>query len=162
MNLISTFTANNNTLKTMKLNWVFYFSFTLQVSSVRDFIIQHGCCRWKAWKWPDVWSMRRFPCFSGTSNIILINITVHLFLSVWNDFYSFSEFVLCIWLNYRKYPNFLERLKCHAMLSVDNIIFFVLCFSFLLHWVAKYSLYFYDRYRSWKYSLICTCSCISH
>lgn len=78
------------------LNWVFYFSFTLQVSSVRDFIIQHGCCRWKAWKWPDVWSMRRFPCFSGTSNIILINITVHLFLSVWNDFYSFSEFVLRI------------------------------------------------------------------
>lgn len=72
------------------------FFINLQVSSVRDFIIQHGCCRWKAWKWPDVWSMRRFPCFSGTSNIILINITVHLFLSVWNDFYSFSEFVLRI------------------------------------------------------------------
>lgn len=95
-NIESNIHIHSYTLKTMKLNWVFYFSFTLQVSSVRDFIIQHGCCRWKAWKWPDVWSMRRFPCFSGTSNIILINITVHLFLSVWNDFYSFSEFVLRI------------------------------------------------------------------
>lgn len=150
MNLISTFTANNYTLKTMKLNWVFYFSFTLQVSSVRDFIIQHGCCRWKAWKWPDVWSMRRFPCFSGTSNIILINITVHLFYQSEMISIHFLNLFCAFNVNYRKYPNFLERLKCHAMLSVDNIIFFVLCFSFLLHWVAKYSFYFNDRYRSWK------------
>lgn len=77
-------------------NEYFIFSFTLQVSSMRDFIIQHGCCRQKAWKWPDVWFMRRFLCFSGTSNIILIKITEYFFPTVWNVFFSISEFVLCI------------------------------------------------------------------
>lgn len=72
-----------------KWNWIeFFFSFTLQISSIRDFIIQHGCCRQKAWKWPDVWFMRRFLCFSGTNNIVLINITAHLFSTVWYFFNS--------------------------------------------------------------------------